>query len=144
MKRRLLSLIFCAMLTAVLGMNNVCAQALPGNSVYQLPIQLTDQDGQALRLADKRGQPVIISMFYNSCQFVCPMLIDTLQATVAGLSDEQRDRLSMVLVSFDPARDTVAVLKSIQAARQLTSPSWTLARTDTRAVRKLAATLGIQ
>lgn len=117
---------------------------LPGSSVYQLPITLTDQEGHAFKLSAKRGQPVIVSMFYNSCEFVCPMLIDTLRETENSLTPEERAHLSTLLVTFDPARDDVAVLKSVAVKRQLDSARWTLARTDAVAVRKLAATLGIQ
>jgi len=120
------------------------AQRLPGNSIYQLPISLTDQDGHEFRLSGKRGKPVIVSMFYNSCQFVCPMLIDTLQMTEDSLTPVQRNSLSVLLVTFDPARDSVAVLKSITNARHLDAQHWTLARTDDGSVRKLAAILGIQ
>lgn len=119
-------------------------QQLPGNSIYQLPISLTDQDGHEFRLSGKRGKPVIVSMFYNSCQFVCPMLIDTLQLTEAGLTPAQRAGLSVLLVTFDPARDSVTVLKTITNERHLDTQHWTLARTDDAAVRKLAAILGIQ
>jgi len=117
--------------------------ALPGNSVYQLPIRLTDQNGQDFRLSARRGAPVIVSMFYNSCQFVCPMLIDNLRNTEASLSATERARLAVLLVTFDPARDSVAVLKSISTARHLEA-RWTLARSDDASVRKLAAVLGIQ
>jgi protein SCO1/2 len=117
---------------------------LPGDSVYQLPIALVDQDDHAFKLSSKRGQPVIISMFYNSCEFVCPMLIDTMRYTENGLTPEERANLSMLLVTFDPARDDVAVLKSVAVKRQLDAAHWTLARTDAAAVRKLAAILGIQ
>lgn len=117
---------------------------LPGDSVYQLPAAFVDQDGKTFKLSDLRGRPVIVSMFYNSCQFVCPMLIDTLRATQEGLSAEERTRVSMLLVTFDPARDDVAVLKSVAAKHKLDREHWTLARTDPAMVRKLAATLHIQ
>lgn len=117
---------------------------LPGDSVYQLPAAFVDQDGKAFKLSDLRGRPVIVSMFYNSCQFVCPMLIDTLRATQEGLSAEEREHVSMLLVTFDPARDDVAVLKSVAAKHKLDREHWTLARTDPAMVRKLAATLHIQ
>lgn len=120
------------------------AGPLPGNSVYQLPITLVDQDNHALKLSSKRGQPVIVSMFYNSCQFVCPMLIDTIRLTEDSLTPNERAHLSLLLITFDPARDDVSVLKSVAAKRQLDPAHWTLARTDAGAVRKLAATLGIQ
>lgn len=118
--------------------------ALPGNSIYQLPITLTDQDNHTFELTARRGQPLVVSMFYTSCQFVCPMLIDTIRATRDKLTAQERARLSTLLVSFDPERDTAAVLKSTADKHTLDAASWTLARTDTAAVRKLAAALGIQ
>ena len=91
---------------AVAAEQTAPVQQLPGNSIYQLPISLLDQDGHEFRLSGKRGKPVIVSMFYNSCQFVCPMLIDTLQMTQESLTPAQRAGLSVLLVTFDPARDS--------------------------------------
>ena len=50
----------------------------------------------------------------------------------------------MLLVTFDPARDDVKALKTVVTTRELDPERWTLARTDTASVRKIAATLGIQ
>jgi protein SCO1 len=118
--------------------------ALPGDSVYQVPATLVDQDGRPFKLQDRRGQPVLVSMFYNSCQFVCPMLVDTMRSTEQSLSADERAHLSMLLVTFDPARDDVKALKSIADKRSLDPAHWTLARSDATSVRKIAATLGIQ
>ncbi|HET7863651.1 MAG TPA: SCO family protein [Burkholderiaceae bacterium] len=120
------------------------AGALPADSVYQLPISLTDQDGREFKLSDRRGQPMVVSMFYTSCQFVCPMLIETLRATEAQLSADERSRLTVLLVSFDPKNDTVTVLKRTAGERQVDTKRWALARTDAKSVRKLAAVLGTQ
>ena len=49
------------------------AGELPGDSVYRLDAALSDQDGKAFALADLRGTPVLASMFYTSCDMVCPM-----------------------------------------------------------------------
>lgn len=118
--------------------------ALPGNSVYQLPMDLVDQDGRSFKLRSKRGQPVIVSMFYNSCQFVCPMLIDTLRDTETRLTSQERMRLSLLLVTLDPVRDNIAVLKSVTTKHELDLMHWTVARTGAADVRKIAAALGIQ
>jgi len=118
--------------------------ALPANSVYQLAIALTDQDGHDFRLADRRCKPILISMFYSSCQFVCPMLIDTLRDTESKLDAGERSQLGVLMVSIDPARDTVAVLRRKADERAIATPRWTMARTDAASVRKLAAVLGIQ
>ena len=118
--------------------------ALPANSVYQLAVALTDQDGRDFQLADRRGKPMLVSMFYSNCQFVCPMLIDTLRDTESKLGADERNQIGVLMVSIDPAHDTVAVLKQKSAERAIATPRWAMARTDAASVRKLAAVLGIQ
>jgi protein SCO1/2 len=113
-------------------------------SIFQLGIPLTDQAGHAFTLADKRGTPMVVSMFYTSCQFVCPMLVDAIRATDKQLTDAERKRLNMLLVSFDPAHDTVDVLRKTATQRELDTTRWSLARADAKNVRKLAALLDIQ
>lgn len=118
--------------------------ALPADSVYLLATPLTDQGGRKFVLGEQRGKPMIVSMFYTSCQFVCPMLVDGIRATQAKLSDAERGRMNVLMVTFDPQKDTVEVLKKTAQERELDSSSWTLARTDANNVRRLAAVLGIQ
>ena len=117
---------------------------LPGDSIYQLPVSLTGQDGRVGRLDARRGAPVLVSMFYTSCRFVCPMLIETVRDIEAKLSTAEREHLSVLLVSIDPVHDSVEVLKRTADERGVDSPRWTLARTDAASVRKLSAVLGIQ
>jgi protein SCO1/2 len=118
--------------------------ALPGNSVYQLAVALTDQAGRTFRLDERRGRPMLVSMFYTSCQFVCPMLIESIRDTDKQLAPAEREQLDVLLVTFDPAHDSVAVLKHTADERGLDPARWTLARTDPATTRKLASVLGIQ
>jgi protein SCO1 len=120
------------------------ASALSGNSIYHLPVNFVDQNGSSFDLASRRGKPMIVSMFYTSCQFVCPMLIETIQLTGQKLTADERAQLKTLLVTFDTAHDDVAALKGMADKRQLDSAHWTLARTDAASLRKFAATLGIQ
>lgn len=120
------------------------ALALPGDSVYQFDATLTDQLGHTVKLDAARGQPVLVSMFYTSCQFVCPMLIDAARDTQAALPEAERRRVKVLLVSFDPTRDTPARLESMARERGLDASQWTLARTDPATARKIAALLKFQ
>ena len=113
---------------------------LPANSIYQLSVPFTDQQGRTSKLEDWRGKPVMISMFYSSCQFVCPRIVEALKRTEEGLAT----KVPVLMVTFDPVRDDTAALKVMAEERQLDPKRWTLARTDARNVRKLAAMLGIQ
>jgi protein SCO1/2 len=116
---------------------------LPGNSVYQFRPPLTDQNGRPFDIVSLRGQPVLVSMFYSSCEMVCPMIFETIRMTLDALPVGERERIRVLMVSFDPARDSVAVLKEKADAHRCDA-RWTLARTDDTSARKLAALLGIQ
>ncbi len=142
--RRWLAGIAVLCLLLMLGFASARATELPGDSVYQLDASLVDQDGHALAFADGRGQPRLVSLFYSSCQYVCPMIIDTLRKTERALPPAQRAHLGVLLVSIDPDTDTPTALKRLAEQRHIETPRWRLARTDAATVRRLAAVLGIQ
>lgn len=122
----------------------LAAEPVPGDSVYQLGLALTDQGGAATTLQRYRGSPVLVSMFYGSCPHVCPMLISSMQRLERELPPAQRQKLRVLMVSLDPERDTPAKLAEVAARHGVDLSRWTLARADEASVRKLAAVLNIQ
>jgi protein SCO1 len=137
------SLLAIASIAALSAVPAFAASELPSNSVYKLDAKLTDQNGRDFDLASLRGQPVLVAMFYSSCQMVCPMIFETVHATLKALPEAERKNVRVLMVSFDPPRDTVAVLKETAVKRNCDS-QWTLARTDETTSRKVAAVLGVQ
>lgn len=119
------------------------ATGVPGDSIYRLDAHLTDQDGRDFAWSSLQGGPVLASMFYTSCDMVCPMIFETIHAGIAALPQAVRDEVKVLMVSFDPARDTVPVLKKTAQQRNCDA-RWTLARGDEATARKLAAVFGIQ
>lgn len=120
------------------------AAALPGDSAYRLADSYTDQAGKGFQLADGRGRVRLVAMFYTSCRYVCPLIIDSAKGVEHALTPAERARLGVLLVSLDPARDDVAALRSVFDKRRLDPARWTLARTEAAGVRKLAAVLGVR
>jgi len=121
----------------------LAADALPGDSIYRLRAGFTDQDGLAYDLASTRGAPVLVSMFYSGCEMVCPVIFETIAQTVKALPAPERARLRILMVTFDPERDTVDVLKAT-ARRHGCDERWRLVRASQADVRRLAAVLGVQ
>lgn len=119
------------------------AAAASSNSLYQLEARYTDDAGKALQLGEFAGQPVVITMFFSSCTYACPMLLGDLMRLRASLPEKDRGRVRFVLVSFDVERDTPKALKAFRESRQLGS-DFALLHGDAGAVRELAAVLGIQ
>ncbi|GAB3645599.1 SCO family protein [Ramlibacter alkalitolerans] len=119
------------------------APTAPGDSVYRLDAKLQDQDGRSFALASLQGTPVLASMFYTSCDMVCPMIFESIHANLRSLPAREREAVRVLMVSFDPARDTQAVLKKTAEQHNCDS-RWRLARCDEATARKVAAVLGIQ
>ena len=117
--------------------------ALPGDSLYRLDPHLTDQDGHPFELGTLQGGPVLVSMFYSSCEMVCPVLFETIAQTLKSLPAPARDRIRILMVTFDPERDTVAVLKET-AEKHSCDKHWSLVRGSPADVRQVAAVLGVQ
>ena len=120
------------------------APALPGDSIYQLPLPLTDSNGQTRDWRTLRGKPRLVSMFYTSCQYICPLIIESGKAVERQLTPAQQKRLGVVLISMDPARDDPAALKKVAEQRKLDTARWTLASPPAGDVRAVAGVLGIR
>jgi protein SCO1 len=117
---------------------------LPSDSIYQLPVTLHDHEGHAIAMHAMQGQVRVVTMIYTSCAYVCPMTIENIKSLRTELTPDQREQLHTLLISLDPERDTVKVLKKTMTERHLDSRHWTMARPELPDVRRLAAVLGIQ
>ena len=84
---------------------------LPTDSVYRLALPLTDANGDKYDWNRLRGKPRVVAMFYTSCQYMCPLIIESGKAVERKLTPAQRARMGVVLISLDPGRDTPAALR---------------------------------
>lgn len=118
--------------------------AIAKDSVYQLSDSFTDQHAQVFKLAARSGKVQLVAMFYSSCQYACPLIIDSALGVEHALDPLARNKLAVLFISFDPARDTPAVLAALADKRKLDGSRWTLARAETLSVAKIAALLGVR
>lgn len=117
---------------------------LPRDSLYQLSLPLTDQDGRTSDWRKRRGKPQLIAMFYTSCQYICPLIVDSGKAIEHQLDARQQKKLGILLISMDPKIDKPAALKAVVDARKLDTTRWTLASPPAKDVRTVAGLLGIR
>ncbi len=112
-------------------------------SLYQLDATYTSDSGQTVRLGDFRGRPVVLTMFFASCGYACPLLVSDMTKIREFLPAEIRDEAALVLVSFDVERDTPAALHQYKTERSL-DDQWILLHGNDDAVSELAALLGVK
>lgn len=113
---------------------------LPADSIYRVtPLLLRDQDSVRFDLAGLRGRPLVVGMFYASCQAVCPVEIETLKRLQHALPKP----LAVLLITFDPAHDDVAHLRAVADAHRVSAPAFRLCRLEHGDLDGLGAVLGI-
>lgn len=133
----------CCMLAALPSANAAALAPLPGNSLYQLEIRLTDASAQRFTLRAMAGQPVLLTMFYGDCNAACPIIIETLKRTVAALGP-QAGKLRVLMVSLDPLNDSPAGLAQLVKNKQLDARFRLAVASDESQTRLLAAALQIK
>jgi protein SCO1/2 len=75
------------------------------------PFALTDQDGRALTDADFRGRYMLIYFGFTYCPDVCPTSLAR-NADALALIGDKAAKVTPILISVDPERDTPAALKA--------------------------------
>lgn len=136
--------VLCCLLLATGALAASTPIPLPRDSVYQLRLELKDQHGATWDWQRKRGKPQVVSMFYTSCQYVCPLIVDSGKAIEHALSPAQQNRLGILLISMDPEHDTPAALQEVATRRKLAPVRWALASPHPEDVRAVAALLGVR
>lgn len=112
-------------------------------SLYHVKAEFLDQDSRTLVFSSLQGKPLIISMYYASCPFACPILLAKLKNLDARLTPATQSKVHYLLISFDPQRDTPAKLKKLAGDYKLDEKRWRLVQAKENDVRLFAALLGV-
>ena len=140
----MLAVVMAAFAGAAEAANPATANPLPTDSVYQLPLKLTDQHARTWDWRTRRGKPQVVAMFYSSCRYICPLIIESGKAVDRALTPAQRAGLGMVYISMDPERDTPAALATLAKERKVSDKRWALASPKPGDVRSVAGVLDIR
>ena len=126
----------------VLGALPSSSQDSGERSIYRLQGSWTQDDGKPLRLDELRGEPQVLTLFYTTCTGSCPITVKALQMFSEGEKSAGKARVRFVLITVDPAQDTLAVLRKYRRTMHLEKGVWRLVRGKESDVRKMAALLG--
>ena len=90
-------------------------QPYSGKAAIGGSFTMTDQNGQVFTEKNLLGSPTMMFFGFTHCPDICPTSLSTITQVMEDLPKKLSDRLKVVFVSVDPARDTPAVLKEYLA-----------------------------
>lgn len=79
------------------------------------PFTLADLDGKRVTEADLKGKPAVLFFGFTRCPEICPTTLSALSGALEAMGKDA-DRLNVVFVTLDPARDTPDTLRDYLTA----------------------------
>ena len=76
--------------------------ALMPEGVRAPDFDLQDQDGEPISMREFRGDPVIVTFLYTTCEDTCPLQAQTIR----GALDQLGHDVPAIAIAVDPPRDT--------------------------------------
>ncbi|WP_018130605.1 SCO family protein [Effusibacillus pohliae] len=106
---------------------------------------LQNVDGQPVKFSDLGGKVRLVEFFYANCPDICP----TTTANMVKIQDQLKQKnlfgkdVVFVSITFDPERDSPAVLKNYAKNLKIDPSGWKLLRGTEEATKKVANDFGV-
>jgi protein SCO1/2 len=97
-------------LTACVQKKNFKNIDIADNPSYGKGFNLQDPDGAIRTLADFRGKVVVMFFGYTGCPDFCPTTLTEIHRAM-NILGPKADKVQVLFVTVDPARDTASILK---------------------------------
>ncbi len=101
-----------------------------------------DRSGRKVRMADYRGKPLVISMIYTHCPFVCATTTRSLSALKASQDALGAENFNVLTVGFDTENDTPEAMEDFAKRMGVNLPKWDFVSADEATIQKLSKDLG--
>lgn len=119
------------------------SQAALGNTLSNY--EFVDTNGQRVRLSDYRGKPLIISLIYTSCYYICPTTTQHLAEVVRKANDAlDANRFHILSIGFDTQNDTPEAMRAFATQQSVDIDSWKFVSADQATINRLVEELGFQ
>jgi protein SCO1/2 len=114
-----------------------------GVSLFEKPWLWEDERGAVVALSKWRGTPEIVTMFYASCTFRCPLTLAKLKRLEAAFA-KRASPVHFVLITLDPRADTPDRLRDFKRSEHLADDTWHLLAGDDGDTKELSRILGVR
>lgn len=117
------------------------SQAVIGKTIGDFT--LLNREGQAVRLSQYRGKPLLVSFIYTGCFQVCPLTTRALQKAIeSGRGVFGTSQFSVISIGFNQPADSPQALKSFARQYQIDTPNWEFLSPDESIVEPLTREFG--
>ncbi|MDP1994047.1 MAG: SCO family protein, partial [Ignavibacteria bacterium] len=113
-------------------------------SIYQLTGNWTDQNNKQVHLGKYQGKKVVLAMFFASCTYACPIILNDMQKIEKSLPNEKLAKTQFVFLSIDPERDTPEKLLQYAKRKNLDLNRWSFLTGKNDDILEIAALLGFK
>lgn len=138
--------IFLTFLTITVIFINGCYEHFPlDQDLTRTQNSFLNQDSMAVKFpAFVKDNITVFAMVYTHCPDICPMTTHNMQLVEQKLPDNLKGKVKFVIISFDPNRDTPAVLKKFAEIRDINFDNWTLLSGDEKNTEEVMLKFGIK
>ncbi len=98
-----------------------CGSNLPEDKeIGDRTYTLINQDSTKITFPDYyKGKTLVLGFIYTNCPDICPMTVHNMQRVKEQIDKANIDNVEYAAISFDPERDTPAVLKEYGRIRDI-------------------------
>jgi protein SCO1/2 len=101
-----------------------------------------NRKGKVIRMSDYLGKPLVISMIYTHCPFVCATTTRNLTALKLSRDALGPDSFSVLTIGFDAANDTPLAMDDFAQRMDVKLPNWEFVSADKNTIKSLSRDLG--
>lgn len=112
-------------------------------SFYDVPYSFINDRNETVQLSKWRGKPIILTMEYSECRFMCTTTFYKMKAVQAA-ADKKKMNIDFVVVSLDPKDETPETWHQYRISSDLDRSNWHLLIGSEANTRQLANLIGIR
>lgn len=112
-------------------------------ALFDEPWRWRDDHGEAVTLSKWKGAPQIVSMFYATCNFRCPLTVAKLKRVESAFARRSLP-VHFLLVTLDPRSDTPEKMRAFRRAQGLSDATWDLLAGDDHETKAFSHLLGVR
>ena len=112
-------------------------------SFYNVPFPFVNDKDQTVHLSEWRGKPLILTMEYSNCRFMCTTTFSKMKA-IQDAADQKKMNIDFMIISLDPNNDTPEAWRQYRISREVGRSNWHLLTGSEAATKEFAALIGIK